>query len=313
MRSRSGLLVVLACAAGLPALCRQSEKDPFAGRWDLTITTAKDTYPSWLEFTGTSENPEVHIVGRVASVHAASDVKRAGSRLSFTSSESFGKEIPVTWELTISDRKITGTQKREDGITGQIVGVPAPALSRKTPVIWSDPEPLFDAKDLKGWIPDVPSKNRWKAEGGALVNEAAGANIRTKRQFNDFRLHIEYNCPKDGNSGVYLRGRYEVQVEYEPPGENDKFHGMGSIYGFLAPAVEVSPRPGRWETYDVTLVGRTVTVMRDGELIIDERQIPGITGGALNSHEGEPGPIYIQGDHTGGMKYRNITISVPKQ
>ena len=71
------------------------------------------------------------------------------------------------------------------------------------------------------------------------MNQAAGANIRTTRKFGDFKLHIEYNCPGDGNSGVYLRGRYEVQVEYEKAGENDKFHGMGSIYGFLAPAIDI--------------------------------------------------------------------------
>jgi hypothetical protein len=110
-----------------------------------------------------------------------------------------------------------------------------------------------------------------------------------------------------------LRGRYEVQVEYEKAGENDKFHGMGSIYGFLAPAVEIAKRPGEWESYDVTLVGRTVTVVRDGQTTIDHKEIPGITGGAIDSREGGPGPLYIQGDHTGGMKYRNITISVPER
>jgi hypothetical protein len=151
------------------------------------------------------------------------------------------------------------------------------------------------------------------AQDGELVNQAAGANIRSTRKFGDFKLHIEYNCPNDGNSGVYLRGRYEVQVEYEKPGLNDKFHGMGSIYGFLAPAAELARRPGEWENYDVTLVGRTVTVVRDGQTTIDRQEIPGITGGAIDSREGEPGPLYIQGDHTGGMKYRNITISVTER
>ena len=87
---------------------------------------------------------------------------------------------------------------------------------------------------------------------------------------------------------------------------------MTSIYGFLATAVELPRRPGQWESYDVTLVGRTVTVVRDGKTTIDHKEIPGITGGAIDSHEAEPGPLYIQGDHTGGMKYRNITISVPR-
>ena len=82
------------------------------------------------------------------------------------------------------------------------------------------------------------------AANGELQNTQAGANIRTTRDFGDFKLHIEYNCPPGGNSGVYLRGRYEVQVEYEPAGKNDSFHSMGSIYGFIPPATTLDPRPG---------------------------------------------------------------------
>lgn len=172
--------------------------------------------------------------------------------------------------------------------------------------------PLFNRRDLSGWEPSDAAKNHWIAGDGELRNESAGANLRTLRTFGDFKLHIEYNCPPGGNSGVYLRGRYEVQVEYEPPAKNDALHRMGSIYGFLPPAADVTPRPGQWESYDVTLAGRNVTVVRDGVLIIDRAEIPGITGGALDSHEGEPGPLYLQGDHTGGLKYRNITIAVPR-
>ncbi len=295
-----------------PALSQKNAK-PFDGRWDLTIVTAKDTYPSWMEFSDGGGQPEVRVVGRVASVHPAKDVKVDGSHVSFTTSEWFNGDIPVGWDIHVVGGKLSGTQKRSDGVEGKLTGVPAPALNRKPPVAWSTPEPIFNGKDLSGWQPDEPSKNHWVAENGELVNQAAGANIRTTRQFNDFKLHIEYNCPEDGNSGVYLRGRYEIQVEYEKPGTDDSFHGMGSIYGFLAPAVELPRQPGQWESYDVTLVGRTVTVARNGKTIIDQKEIPGITGGAINSHEAEPGPLYIQGDHTGGMKYRNITISVPKR
>jgi hypothetical protein len=303
---------IVAAALLVPGMSQKAAQ-PFAGRWDLTITTPKDTYPSWMEFTQIGGRPQVRVVGRVASVHPATDVKVDGSRLSFTTSEWFDGEIKVTWEFHAAGGKLTGTQKRADGAEGQIVGVPAPALMRKAPAAWTKPESLFDGKDLNGWEPDDPSHNHWVAQDGELVNQAAGANIRTTRKFGDFKLHIEYNCPDDGNSGVYLRGRYEVQVEYEKPGTDDKFHGMGSIYGFLAPAVELARRPGEWESYDVTLVGRTVTVVRDGQTTIDRQEIPGITGGAIDSREGEPGPLYIQGDHTGGMKYRNITISVPER
>lgn len=307
------LILVLAAVFLTPALSKKASHLPFSGRWDLTVVTPHDTYPSWMEFTGSGSQPEIRIVGRVSSVHPATEVKVKGSHLAFTTSEWFGKPIDVTWEMTVAGGKINGTQKRADGVEGKITGVPAPALNREPPVSWNSPEALFDGKDLNGWVPDNPADNHYKAENGQLVNEAAGANIRTTRKFQDFKLHIDYNCPSDGNSGVYLRGRYEVQVEYEPPDKNDKFHKMGSIYGFLAPAADIQPRPGQWESYDVTLIGRHVTVVRDGVTIIDNQEIPGITGGALDSHEAEPGPLYIQGDHTGGMKYQNITISTPKR
>jgi hypothetical protein len=308
------LCCVLTLALGLlPAASKKEGGSPFTGRWDLTIKTPKDTYPSWMEFTEKNGGVQVRIVGRVASVHPASDVKLEGRHMTFATTEWFEKDINVGWEISVTDGKLTGHQKRGDGVEGQLTGVPAPALRRKAPAAWTNPESLFNGKDLTGWEPDNPSENHWKAENGELVNESAGANIRTTRKFEDFKLHIEYNCPNDGNSGVYLRGRYEIQVEYEKPGTDNKFHGMGSIYGFIAPAVEVSRRPGEWETYDVTFVGRNVTVVRDGVTTIDNQEIPGITGGALNSNEAQPGPLYIQGDHTGGMKYRNITISVPQR
>ena len=307
-----GLVALLAAIALTPALS-QKGKQSFAGRWDLTIVTPKGTYPSWMEFADEGGNPQVRIVGRVASVHEAQDVKLSGSQLSFTSSESFGKQIKVDWQMKLANGRLSGTQKRADGVEGELTGEHAPDLKRAAPREWTAPEPLFNGKDLSGWEPDNPSRTHWSAHNGELANDHGGANIRTTRKFDDFKLHIEYNCPQDGNSGVYLRGRYEVQVEYEKPGANDAAHGMGSIYGFIAPSAEVPPRPGQWESYDVTLVGRTVTVIRDGVKIIDNQEIPGITGGALDSQEGEPGQLYLQGDHTGGLKYRNITIALPKR
>jgi hypothetical protein len=279
--------------------------DKLEGRWDLTLQSGGDSYPSWIEISGDS-NPTVRIVSRTGSVHPANDVKAEGSHIAF--SENKGR---TKWDLQLSGDKLTGTQAH--GSTKvEVSGERAPALDRSAPAAWSTPEPLFNGKDLTGWIPDKPEKNHWKVENGELVNEAPGANIRTDRKFDDFKLHIEFSCPRGGNSGVYLRGRYETQVEYEATKE-DPFHAMGSIYGFLAPSAEVSAKPGQWESYDITVVGRTVTIVRDGVQTIDAKQIPGITGGALDSHEGEPGPIYLQGDHTGGMKYRNITIAVPQK
>ncbi len=300
-------MVLLFAAAGI------ASPRPFSGRWDLTVKTPTETYPSWIQFTPALPAPKVRLVGRVASVHPATNVKLEGSKLTFSTMEWFGKEIPVKWEFTINGDQLTGRQMRSDGVMGEITGVPQPLLNRAPPQSWGPPEPLFDGKDLTGWEADNPAENHYVAQNGELVNQKAGANIRTKRKFQDFKLHIEYNCPDGGNSGVYLRGRYEIQVAYEKPGVNDKYHDMGSIYGFLAAAAKVPRKPGQWESFDVILVGRTVTVVRDGITIIKNALIPGITGGALDSHEAEPGPLYIQGDHTGGMKYRNITISEAKR
>ena len=146
-----------------------------------------------------------------------------------------------------------------------------------------------------------------------LVNTARGANLRTTRKFDDFKLHFEVSCPEDCNSGFYLRGRYEVQIESEVPLTAPVERRIGSIYGLIAPQPELPRAPGKWETFDITLVGRTVTEVHDGVTTIDHMVIDGITGGALDADEGEPGPFYIQGDHTGNLKYRNITVSVPKK
>jgi hypothetical protein len=306
------IVIIAGAAAWIAAGQGHATRSPFAGRWDLTIVAPKDTYPSWMEFRESGGEPAVRVVGRVASVHPAADVKVDGNRLTFVTKEWFGGDKDVTWEFNAEDGKLTGTQKRP-GVEGKITGVHAPALNRKPPEAWSDSEPLFNGKDLTGWKPDNASKNHWKAIDGELVNESAGANIRTERTFDDFKLHLEYNCPDKGNSGVYLRGRYEIQVEYEPGGTEDKFHAMGSIYGFLAPMKDLPRKPGEWESFDVTLVGRRVTVVRNDVVTIENQEIPGITGGAIDSREGAPGPLLIQGDHTGGMKYRNIQISVPKK
>ena len=308
---RIPLLLVLTLASLAPGLA-QKPANPFLGRWDLTITAANSTYPGWLEVTEQNGKVAAIVQPRTGSVQPATGVKLQGSGLTLTVSEATPNRPAVVWQLSVQGDRVTGSQKRGTA-EDPVAGIRAPALDRPMPQAWTNPEPVFNGKDLTGWEPDNPAANHWAAQNGALVNVSKGANIRTTRTFDDLKLHVEFNCPEGGNSGVYLRGRYELQVEYEPVGANDKFHIIGSIYGRIAPTVELPRKPGQWETYDVTLVGRRVTVIRDGVKIIDNQEIAGITGGALDSRESEPGPLYIQGDHTGGMKYRNITISVPRK
>jgi hypothetical protein len=306
------LLWIGCAAAALWTAClAQNAKNPFLGRWDATVTAGQDTYPDWIEVLEKDGKPAAHVQPRSGGAVWASDVKLDGDRLIVTMGG--GRGPATVWELNAKGDALSGSVKRGDEVRGQLAGVRAPKLDRPMAKAWTDPEPLFNGKDLTGWQPIGSAASHWIAKDGELVNEAHGANIKTTRQFDDFKLHIEYNCPNEGNSGIYLRGRYEVQVEYEAVDANDKFHSMGSIYSFLAPAVELPRKPGTWESYDITLAGRRVTVVRNGVKTIDNQEIPGPTGGALDSHEAEPGPFYIQGDHTGGMKYRNITVQVPKK
>jgi len=301
-------------AAGLllPALAKKGD-NPFAGRWDITVTTPAATYPDWLEVVEKDGNWQARYQPRGGSVRPIASVQMVGEHLILTLTAAAGKRPAVTWDVTVKGDQLTGVQKRGDEVMSQLAGMRAPELKRKPPKAWTNPEPLFNGKDLTGWEPDNPAANHWVAQDGVLLDVSKGANLRTTRKFDDFKLHIEFNCPDSGNSGVYLRGRYEIQVEYEPEGREDALHSMGSIYGMLAPAVTLPRKPGEWESFDVTLVGRWVTIARNGATIIDNQEIAGITGGAIDSNEGQPGPFYLQGDHTGGMKYRNITIAVAKK
>lgn len=304
MKNLSFVLAGVALLAGV--LFSQRSASPLAGRWDLTVTQNNgDSYPDWIEVTGSGSDFKAHIQPRSGGAQWATNVKVEGQKVTLT----LGR---VNWELTSNGNTIEGTISRDSNVTAHIAGVRAPAIDRPQPKAWTEPEPIFNGKDLTGWEGFGPGQNNWVAENGVLLNKAHGQNLHTTRKFQDFRLHIEYNCPDEGNSGIYLRGRYEVQVEYEKPGVNDALHSMGAIYSFIAPRVELPRKPGQWEWFDITLVGRRLTVKRSGVLTIDNQEIPSPTGGALDSNEAEPGPFYLQGDHTGGMMYRNITVQLPK-
>jgi hypothetical protein len=296
----------LLLAAALPL----AAQNPFLGRWDLTVTAPRATSNQWIEIV----EKDGKLDGRIQPGGGASRpivaAKMEGSHLIVTV-QAAGRGPEVLWDLTVEGNRLTGVQKRGETADTKIAGVRAPELKRPMPKAWTAPEPLLNGKDLTGWEP-VGQNSHWVARDGALVNDNpgnGGANIKTTRKFDDFKLHVEVNCPEGGNSGIYLRGRYEIQVGTE--GGTQPSHEMGAVYGYFAPA-SFTKKLGEWSTFDITFVGRTVTVVRDGVTIHDKVEIPGITGGALDSNEGEPGPFYLQGDHHGVIQYRNITVSVPK-
>lgn len=304
--------ILSACALVTPALPQQSNS-PFVGRWDFDVKTPRNVGANWLGVKEKGGNLEIWFQPTGGHVYQVKDFHVDGSHLTFTASPASGSHPAMTWELNATGDKLTGVQKRGDHST-ELTGVRAPELNHSAPKAWTKPEALFNGKNLDGWEPIGDKANsHWVVQDGLLVNEAHGANLRSTREFEDFKVHFEVNCPEEANSGFYLRGRYETQLEYEPVGTEPMERQMGSIYGRLAPSKELPRTPGKWETFDITLVGRTVTVVRDGVKVIDRKEIDGITGGALDADEGKPGPFYIQGDHTGGLKFRNITVSVSKK
>jgi hypothetical protein len=287
--------------ASAPSMAQRRAYAPYAGRWDLTITAGGETYPSWIEVSDKDGVVTVVVVGRVSGLHGSDNVRieavpvtttpglngsavqlgdqTVASQLAFTTLEAFDasdKKVPVRWTIESAGNKITGTQKRGDGVEGTITGEGAPVLKRKAPAKWGPPEPLSSSS-----------------------------------KFDAFKLHVEFKCPKGAGGGIFLRGRYELHREYPEVADNVGTHRMGALYGFLAPDVTTPAAPGTRETFDVTLVGRTLTVERNGVVTIDNKQIPGITGGALDALEAQPGPIALSGGKANGVQFRNVTISTP--
>jgi len=307
-----GLILILVVALLTPAFS-QKKSSPLVGRWDFNINTPTSTRASWLGVTEKDGSLEIWYQPTGGHVLQMKDFKVDGSHLTINISQAISRRPATTWELDAVGNKLIGVQRRGEN-TLELTGVRAPELNRRVPKAWTDPEPLFNGKNLDGWEPiGNPDNSHWVVKDGVLVNEERGANLMSTSKFDDFKLHFEVNCPNQGNSGFYLRGRYEIQLEYGPLGASPVERQMGSIYGRIAPNVELPRTPGVWETFDITLVGRTLTVVRNGVTTIDQQEIEGITGGALDANEGEPGPFYIQGDHAGVLKFRNISISVPKR
>lgn len=214
----------------------------------------------------------------------------------FSSGES-GRSV----QAEVQGNKMVGVVINMDGSEAK--------LTAEKEITWGEPIKLFNGKSLDGWKPlGDPDNFHWKVKDGVMVNEGGGgaANIVSEKKFKDFKAVIEYKVPEGGNSGVYLRGRYEIQVA-DSFGHDPSNGSNGALYGRAAPKVNASKKPGEWQTFEIELVGQTLTVKHNGRTIHDGIFVEGITGGAIDSNEDEPGPIYLQGDH-GPVAYRKIDI-----
>ncbi len=304
------LLLVGTFHSGLAGDEPGKKDPPIIGRWDLTVKSTNEAYPSWLEVRRSGYQTLVGtFVGRFGSARPISRVEFKDGRLQFS--------VPPQWERPPNDLTFEGKLK-DDELKGEMTdekghhltwtGKRAPSLKRDQAPHWGEPIELFNGKDLTGWKPrSTEVKNGWIVRDGLLFDEQPGNDLVTEQKFTDFQIHAEFRYPKGSNSGIYLRGRYEVQIE-DNYGDEPDSHKIGGVYGFLTPCLNAAKKPGEWQTMDITLVGRVVTVVFNGEKVIDRQTIPGITGGALDSDEGSPGPILLQGDH-GPIEFRKVTLT----
>jgi hypothetical protein len=284
--------------------------DPVLGRWDLTVESGDDSYPSWLEITLRTEWQLMgRFVGRFGSARHIAAIDYDEGRLEF--------RVPVQYEQNLSDLHFVGTLDgdRLAGTTvdssGQTItwsAVRAPALLRQQTRQWGEAVELWNGRDLEGWRPRSDDLSGcWSVDDKLLVATPPCVDLISERSFEDFRLHVEFKYPEGSNSGLYLRGRYEVQIQDDFGKPRDPLR-IGGVYGFLTPTANAARPANEWQVYDITLIGRRITVILNGNTIVDDQVVPGITGGALDSNEGLPGPLMLQGDH-GPISFRKITLT----
>ncbi len=283
------------------------ESNPLEGRWDLEMEWMGKTVPSWLEIRKSGHETLIgRFVFAFGSARPVSEVKLTESGFTFS--------IPRQWEPEGEDMKFEGSLQGDllqgvmhytDGSQVNWTGKRAPKLTYTDKPAWGKSINLFNGKDLTGWHAD--NENQWVVKDGILTSPKSGANLISDDKFMDFKLHAEFRYPEGSNSGIYLRGRYEVQIADHKGLEASDINFSG-IYGFLEPNENAAKAAGEWQTYDITLIGRRVTVVANGKTVINDQTIPGITGGALDSKEGEPGSFMIQGDH-GPIEFKAFEVT----
>ena len=331
------LLVGLFLGMNLNSSAQSSSVDPFLGMWALTLDY-ENSNAGWLEVRQEDGYLDADLLWRGGSVSPVDYTMVNEGQLILVN----GKDVvrkrdeeqnpvktthPVNWfQVTkAGEGQLEGLAyfPNRDGVGVKAVTftgkkIPACGEAPKVRKIkYGEPVVLFGGKDLTGWeLTDMNATSGWKVVDGVMVNnpvQKSGekhiryGNLRTSDTFEDFNLKLEVSIPSGSNSGVYLRGIYEVQVQDSYGKELDS-HNMGALYSRITPLVAAEKPAGEWQEMDITLYQRHLTVVLNGKMLIDNQPVKGVTGGALTSDEFSPGPIYLQGDH-GKVSYRNIILT----
>ena len=306
MRLQKVLLVALVAAGFAAAVPVRAQNNPFLGAWNITGDAPNSANIYWLEVKETGGTPTVLFLNRGGSPVEAKDVKIANGELTFTIAGNNPKNVV---SLKESGGKLTGTV----GATPvKVTGVRPPkwgACDANAKHTFGQPVALFDGKSMAAW--DVQTKGKpmgWAVEDGAMTNSPPANNLVSKETYKDYRVDAEYKLSPKGNSGIYMRGRYEMQVLDDAGAAPGDVHGHMSIYSRKAPDKNVSKPAGEWQTAQITIVGNCLTAVLNGVTVHDNARIAGITGGALDARETEPGPVMIQGDHE-KVWFRKVVVT----
>jgi hypothetical protein len=316
-----GLLILL-----LSILTSTAQAEQLAGDWSLDLDSG---LPAWMSIQESDGKPLVYLRLYVGSAGPFHEVEESNGRLKFTLKKNKKAKKTTTVDVGIKAGKLDGVIIRQsaDGSTEReaFTGKKIPPMPTSAPdlskVWFSQPIALFNGKDLTGWTAHKPKheaekKSGWSVEDGLLKNTTpktdfsatgAYANLKTEAVFEDFWLHIEFLVEEQRNSGVYVRGMYEAQV-VDRDSRMQGLQGVGAIFGMIEPSKNAGRPGGEWQTYDITLVDRHVTVVLNGVKVIDNQPVTGPTAGAVHTNPAEPGPIYLQGDHT-NVSYRDIYLA----
>ncbi len=301
-------LVVAACAL-LWTVDSVAGQSPFTGRWNLSGTGEHADHVYWLQITEEGGTFKGLFLNRGGSPVPLPDVRVENGELIFRLAGPPDKPGPE-FRARLQDGQLVGRSVHGNR-TVEWVGTrpPAwPAADANAPHTFGTPVLLFDGRSLDTW--ELQHKNRpsgWAVADDMMSNEPKANNLISKEKFRDFRLDAEYKLEKDSNSGIYLRGRYELQV-LDDFGKAPESHGHMALYAWTPPRVNASRAPGEWQVVQATLLGNRVTVTLNGQKVHDNAPIQAITGGALDSDETAPGPIMIQGDH-GRVWLRKLVVT----
>ena len=306
MRALFGLLVL----ALTPAIAADSD---YNGRWDV-MPTLQRPRGWWLELTGvgTPNAAGSFISAYAGDLNKINEISVENGQLTFVIVQSGNRPSKYVYHAHLMGGKLMGTMERE-GQTGEPTkwtGVRAPVIDEADDGTWKPGKPveLFNGKDLSGWHALMTDQEmKWSVADGVLRNAPPTTDIISDQKFWNFTAHIEFRIREHSNSGIGLRGRYEIQIldDYGKPANS---HGAGALYSRVVPAVNASKPVGVWQTYDIRLVGRTLTVVFNGQKVLDKVHVDGLTAIANNADEGDPGPFIVQGDHS-YVEVRKFTVT----